>query len=67
MGRAFGRLVMVAIIAMVTMLGASSFVTNEAFANHLSEDLKWQLIFITSNGACSNNDIQNTNKYSRSY
>lgn len=64
MSKRVGRLVSVSIIAIVVMLGVSSFATNEVYAHHLSDDLKWQLIVITSNSACGNYDIQMTNKYS---
>jgi hypothetical protein len=47
------------------MLASSSFVTNEAFANHLSEDMSWQLVYITHNSACSNYDTQKTLMYSQ--
>jgi len=46
------------------MLAASSFVTNEAFANHLSDDMSWQLVYITHNSVCSNYDTQKTRVYS---
>ncbi len=58
------RLSLVVIIAATFMLATSSFVTNEAFANHLSEDMSWQLVYITHNSVCSNYDIQKTRMYS---
>ncbi len=54
----------VVILAATFMLSTSSFVTNDAFANHLSEEMKWQLVYITHNSACSNYDTQKTMMYS---
>ncbi len=58
------RLSFVVILAATFMLATSSFVTNEAFANHLSADMSWQLVYITHNSACSSYDIQKTRMYS---
>jgi len=58
------RLSFVVILAPTFMLATSSFVTNDAFANHLSEDMNWQLVYITHNSACSSYDIQKTRTYS---
>jgi len=58
------RLSFVVILAATFMLATSSFVTNEAFANHLSEDMSWQLVFITHNSVCSNYDTQKSRMYS---
>jgi len=58
------RLSFVVILAATFMLATSSFVTNEAFASHLSEDMSWQLVYITHNSACSSYDIQKTRTYS---
>ena len=44
-------------------LFALSFVTNDAYADHLSEDMKWQLVYITHNSVCSNYDVQMTRTY----
>ena len=53
-----------AVLAATFMLATSSFVTNDAFANHLSEDMSWQLVYITHNSVCSNYDIQKSRMYS---
>jgi len=53
----------VILFAATLMLITSPFVLNEAFATHLSEELKWQLVFISSSPACSNYHYQMTNKY----
>jgi len=45
------------------MLLTSPFVINEAFATHLSEELKWQLVYISSQPACSNYHFQMTTVY----
>jgi len=58
------RLSFVVILAATFMLTTSTFVTNEAFANHLSEDMSWQLVYITHNSVCSNYDTQKTRMYS---
>jgi len=58
------KLSLVVVFAATFMLASSSFVTNEAFANHLSEDMSWQLVYITHNSACSNYDTQKTMMYS---
>ena len=58
------KLSLVVVFAATFMLASSSFVTNEAFANHLSEDMSWQLVYITHNSACSNYDTQKTRMYS---
>ncbi len=58
------RLSFVVILAATFMLGTSSFVTNEAFATHMSADMNWQLVYITHNSVCSNYDIQKSRMYS---
>jgi len=45
-------------------LVAISFTTSDVFASHNSEELKWQLVYITSNNACSNYDLQMLRTYS---
>jgi len=45
------------------MLLTSPFVLNEAFATHLSDELKWQLVYISSQPACSNYHYQMTEIY----
>jgi len=57
------RLATFFLITATFMLLTSSFAMNEAFATHLTEELKWQLVFLSSDSACSNYHIQMTNKY----
>ena len=38
-------------------------VSNDAFANHLSEKMKWQLVFISSQPGCANYHYQIMNKF----
>ena len=45
------------------MLLTSPLATNQVFATHLSEDLKWQLVYLSSEPACSNYHLQMTNTY----
>lgn len=58
------RLSLVVILAATFMLTTSSFVTNDAFANHMSDEMKWQLVYLTHNSVCSNYDVQKTRMYS---
>ena len=44
------------------MLMIKSFTSQEVFATHLSEELKWQLVFISSQG-CSLDNFQTMNQY----
>ena len=48
----------------VVMLTTSPFSINEAFGQHLSEEIKWQVVVISSYPACSNYHFQVMNKYS---
>ena len=57
------KITSVFMILTVTLLLTSTITTNNAFANHLSDDLKWQLVFISSAPACSNYDYQMTDLY----
>jgi hypothetical protein len=52
------------ILAASMFLVAISFTTSDVFASHSSEELKWQLVYITSNNACSNYDLQMLRTYS---
>jgi len=45
------------------LLAASSFTTTNAYGEQLLDELKWQLVFVTSNSACSSYDFQNMKKY----
>lgn len=42
---------------------AIPLVSSDAFANHLSEKMKWQLVFISSEPGCANYHYQMTNKF----
>jgi hypothetical protein len=46
----------------VLMIVSSSFTPQEVFATHLSEELKWQLVFISSQG-CSLFNYEKMNQY----
>jgi len=57
------KLATVFLLGATLMLLTSPLATNEAFATHLSLDLKWQLVYISSAPACSNYHLQMANKY----
>jgi hypothetical protein len=48
--------------AIFTMFAIPSF-SSDAFANHLSEKMTWQLVFISSEPGCSNYHYQIMNKF----
>jgi len=52
------------ILAFALLLVTVSFGTSDAYAQHLSEDMKWQMVYITHNNVCSNYDTQMTRTYS---
>jgi len=56
----FPKLMLVTALLFVTVL----FTPTEVYANHLSQDMKWQLVYISHNSACSNYDIQMTRTFS---
>ncbi len=56
----FPKLMLVTALLFVTVL----FTPTEVYANHFSEDMKWQLVYISHNSACSNYDIQMTRTFS---
>ena len=58
------KLVIVIFISTFMILGASSITTPSAFAQTGTDDLKWQLVMLSSNRSCSNYDFQIMNKYS---
>ncbi len=58
-----GRLVIVFVISTFMILGTSTIATQNAFAQTGTDDLKWQLVMITSNPTCYNYDFQIMNKY----
>ena len=51
------------LFAVTLMLFTSPFTINDAFATHLSNELKWQMVFISSQPACSNYHYQMMNTY----
>jgi len=57
------KLATIFLLGATLMLLTSPLATNDAFATHLSKELKWQLVFISSETACSNYHLQMTNKY----
>ena len=46
-----------------TILVCGTFFSGQSYATHLTENIVWQLVFITGNRACSNYDYQMTNVY----
>ena len=48
-------------IASILLIG--TLTTNQAFANHLSEEMKWQLVVISSYPACGNSHYQMMQKF----
>src|SRR3989337_3755211 len=57
------RLSLSVLLAATLMLLTSPFTINDAFATHLSNELKWQMVFISSQPACSNYHYQMMNTY----
>lgn len=57
---AFSIIMLVSALLLITI----SFTTNDAYGHHLSDTMKWQLIYITHNSICSNYDSQMTSTYS---
>ncbi len=57
------RLSLVAILGAIMLLATSPLLSNDAFAHHLSEEMMWQVVVITSKPACSNSDYQMMNKF----
>ena len=51
------------IFTLVGLLALSPSLANQASATHLSDELTWQLVVLSSNPACSNYDYQTLNKY----
>jgi len=56
----FPKLMLVTALLFVTVL----FTPTDVYATHLSQDMKWQLVYISHNSACSNYDIQMTRIFS---
>jgi len=57
------NLTAVFLITATLMLITSPFAINDAFANHLSDELKWQLVYLSSQPACANYHYQMTSVY----
>ena len=53
----------VIVISTLMILGISLIASQNAFAQTVTDDLKWQLVVLSSNSACSNYDYQIMNKY----
>jgi hypothetical protein len=51
------------IIFFLSILLVLPLTYNEVFATHLSDDTKWQLVYITHNPVCGNYDHQSVAKY----
>ncbi|MEX2313133.1 MAG: hypothetical protein WD650_03970, partial [Nitrosopumilaceae archaeon] len=47
-------------VAMILIVPLNS---QKSFATHLSDDTKWQLVYVTHNPTCSNYDFQSVSKY----
>ena len=47
-------------VAMILIIPLNS---QKSYATHLSDDTKWQLVFVTHNPVCSNYDFQSVSKY----
>jgi len=58
--KVFPKIMLVTVLLFVTVL----FMPTDVYANHLSQDMKWQLVYISHNSACSNYDIQMTRIFS---
>jgi hypothetical protein len=56
----YSKIILISALLFVTVL----FIPNDVYANHLSQDMKWQLVYISHNNACSNYDIQMTRTFS---
>ncbi len=46
------------------LLVTASFATSDVYGHHISQDMKWQLVYISHNSVCSNYDIQMMRTYS---
>jgi len=58
--KVFSKVMLVTALLLVTVL----FTPTDVYAVHLSQDMKWQLVYISHNSACSNYDIQKTRTFS---
>jgi len=53
----------IVMLTSILLLGSTSPMINDAFASHLSENIKWQLVLLAQEPACSNYHLQMMNKY----
>ena len=51
------------LVFVISVVFSMPFISNEAFANHMSEKMKWQVVFISSQPACSNYHYQMMNRF----
>jgi hypothetical protein len=51
-------------LSIVILLISLSITTSGVYGHHFSENMKWQLVYISHNSTCSNYDIQMTRTYS---
>ena len=57
------RLLNITFVFFVAMILIVPLNSQKANATHLSDDTKWQLVFLTHNPVCSNYDFQSVSKY----
>lgn len=50
-------------LLLIFTLFSTPFVSNDAFANHMSEKMKWQVVFVSSQPGCSNYHYQMMNRF----
>lgn len=50
-------------IVFAILLISISLTTSDIYGHHLSQDMKWQLVYISHNNSCSNYDIQMTRTF----
>ena len=58
--KAISKIMMITTLLFVSVL----FMPTDVYANHLSENMKWQLVYISHNSVCSNYDVQMTRTFS---
>jgi len=58
---AFSNFKIIFLLSTLLILPITSF--DIAYATHLSDDTKWQLVYLTHNPVCSNYDYQSVSKY----
>ncbi len=58
--KVFSTIMLVTALLFVTVL----FTPTDVYAAHLSQDMKWQLVYISHNSACSNYDTQMVRTFS---